>query len=410
MSSSRGLEIGVVREEEFEEALELQGRVFQPPTDYFRTLALKDPFFEHENVFVAKQDGRIVSHVQVFPKLVRMAGAHVWMGGIGGVATDPDHRGKGLASSLLRLAATSMKHRGMEASILFTGIHDFYRRLGWETASGLDRYLVPTDRKPRGVNGCEPRRFTPDDLKQVMHIYDSQNSQRALSVVRSKEVWRLQLKYPRFPWPSEDHEGFTVVEKDGEVVAYARFGLASPWEGCVISEGGCLPGHEDALRACLGRLIERAQELGHSELSAVVPEDHPLASALARMGAERAHSDTSGMMLKVVDLRELLLRIEEGLSARTANKAIPRVKFELRTSDEAVSIAAAGGCVSIGQEEGLHDFYRVNDLGFAKIACGYTLPSELAKAGEAKCSGGALKAMDMMFPRQLPLMYPPDHF
>jgi len=125
-----GFEIASIGPDEFKKALELQGRVFQLPSSYFETLVLKDPLFEYENVLVAKHRGRIVSQVQVFPKVVRIGTAHAWMGGIGGVATDPEYGGKGLAMALLQGALNLMRRKGYEISLLFTGIHDFYRLLG----------------------------------------------------------------------------------------------------------------------------------------------------------------------------------------------------------------------------------------------------------------------------------------
>ena len=408
MDPPGGLQIGPLQKDEFEEALQLQGRVFGLPTDYFRILARRDPLLDCENVFVAKVDRRIVSHVQVFPKLVRIAGSQVWMGGIGGVATDPEHRGKGLASELLTMATCSMRRRGMEVSVLFTGSHDFYRRLGWEVASALNGYSLTTDREPDTVLGYRTRPLSRDDLEAVASIHDTQDANRSLSVVRSDEIWDLQLRYPQAPAPSEDIDLFTVAESGGDVVGYARLGLAS--ESCVILESGCSPGHERSLQACVCRLLESARSLGHGQLTTVVPEDHPLASVMRKLGAKREHAPISGMMLKVVDTGGTLLRMEEGLSARASANRTPRGRIELFVGNESVSIEVASGFVRVGQERGLPEHFKTTDRGFSKVISGYSLPSDLVSLGEASCTAGAPKLMDQLFPPQLSHMDAPDHF
>jgi len=409
MTPSLGIEIGTVRKDEFNEALELQGRIFGLSADYFRTLALKDPLFDYENVFVARSDGRIVSHVQVFPKVVRIAGARVWMGGIGGVATDPDYRGRGLASDLLRMATGSMVRRGMETSILFTGIHDFYRKLGWETATGINGYKISTEKDLEEAPEYKCREFTLDDLGQVSAIYETQNSRRDFTVVRSEEVWKLQLKFPQAPSPVEDLSGFVVAEKEGRVAAYTRLGV-SVWMGCTITEGGCLPGHEAGLQSCLAESIQRARAIGHKELSAYMPEDHPLAAVFSKVGAERIKQEGGGIMMKVVRPTELMIRLEDPLSARLSTGRVGRMKVELQVGDEVMSLEMSGGFVAVGQEHGLSEFYRIDERGFVKIVSGYSSPSELARSGFAKSSDNALRIMDRLFPMHFPHIYIPDEF
>jgi predicted acetyltransferase len=409
MTPPGGIEIGTVRKDEFNEALKLQGKVFSLPADYFRTLADKDPLFDYENVFVARSDGRIVSHVQVFPKVMRIAGAKVWMAGIGGVATDPAYRGRGLASDLLKMAVGSMARRGMETSILFTGIHDFYRRLGWETVSGINSYKISTEKDLGEVPGYDGRGFTRDDLGPVSAIYETQNSTRDFSVVRSEEVWKLQLKFPQAPSPIEDPGGFMVAEKEGRVVAYTRLG-ASVWMGCTIIEGGCLPGHEVGLQACLDKSVQRARATGHKELSVFIPEDHPLANVFLKVGAERTKEEGGGMMLKIVRPSELMIRLEDPLSARLGTNRFGRAKVEIQVGDEVMSLEMSGGFVAVGQERGLPEFYRVDERGFARIVSGYSLPSELVRSGSAKSSDAALRVMDELFPKHFAHIYIPDEF
>jgi len=50
---------------------------------------------------------------------------------IGEVFTKPDYRGKGLSTELLNFIDEELKDRQIDFAVLWTGIHNFYKRLNW---------------------------------------------------------------------------------------------------------------------------------------------------------------------------------------------------------------------------------------------------------------------------------------
>ncbi len=82
---------------------------------------------------VMTRDGRIVAHTGIYPLDFVVRGRTVRAGGIGAVATDERHRGKGLMSALLGYATAWMRVHGMPLSILW-GDRYRYARFGWEGA------------------------------------------------------------------------------------------------------------------------------------------------------------------------------------------------------------------------------------------------------------------------------------
>src|SRR4030095_4441350 len=89
-----------------------------------------DPTYRDDNFWVAEHDGRLVACVQIFPRLLRVAGRTVPTGGIGSVFTSEKARGSGVSSALLEAAVDAMRARGMPLSLLFASRHAFSRRLG----------------------------------------------------------------------------------------------------------------------------------------------------------------------------------------------------------------------------------------------------------------------------------------
>jgi predicted acetyltransferase len=79
-------------------------------------------------------NGRVISNVSIYQANVQWGDAILKIGGIGGVATDPDYRKHGYAGTILEHCLAYMEDEGCDLSILWTGIPDYYRRWGWEHA------------------------------------------------------------------------------------------------------------------------------------------------------------------------------------------------------------------------------------------------------------------------------------
>jgi GNAT superfamily N-acetyltransferase len=90
---------------------------------------------------VVTHEGRIVSHVGVYPLPFVSYGRRIPAGGIGAVATEPAYRGQGLMAALLDHATGYMRHHGLPLSILW-GDRTRYARFGWEPAGRALSFAV----------------------------------------------------------------------------------------------------------------------------------------------------------------------------------------------------------------------------------------------------------------------------
>ncbi|HEU4753880.1 MAG TPA: GNAT family N-acetyltransferase, partial [Armatimonadota bacterium] len=99
-------DLGPSRPEELFDLVDLANRVFRAgrPGDMGSEYPLVFEAPNAEHLFVARGDGRVVSHVGVCLRDAAILGARVRVASIGAVATDPDHRGHGLASRLMDMA------------------------------------------------------------------------------------------------------------------------------------------------------------------------------------------------------------------------------------------------------------------------------------------------------------------
>lgn len=102
---------------------------------------------------VLECDGRIVSHVGTYPLGIRIGPARVSCGGVGGVATLPEERGKGHMTRLMHESLERMRQRGMTLSVLW-GDQQRYSTFGYETC-GV-RYVMRITRRGLGWAKVEP--------------------------------------------------------------------------------------------------------------------------------------------------------------------------------------------------------------------------------------------------------------
>jgi predicted N-acetyltransferase YhbS len=231
------MEYRTIQPHEREAVLDLLGEWFGD-REFFARYFRHDPNFRDDLCFVAVDDGRIGSTLQVFRKRVRINGAVLEVGGVGNVFTSAAYRERGVASVLLTQAIATMDAHQFDLSLLFAVRLLFYSRHGWRSHL---RHLLFVD--PAAVDATGPYRvasFAASDLDAVMEIYERYCADFNGPTVRDLNYWHGQLRYAGNPG-----EDFAVARSDGRVVAYMRG--TSLYDFYQIIEHGCLPGHEEAL-------------------------------------------------------------------------------------------------------------------------------------------------------------------
>jgi len=156
--------IRTIHVEEFEDFMRYLERAFGHSVDFFRRFG---PHIYKPTPevcawgYVVEEDGKIVSHVGVYPIEVITAGVPLKLGGIGGVSTAIEARGKGYMTQLLYHAIDEMRAQGYPASWL-GGDRQRYNTFGWEVASQSyqlmfsERSLERADIAPATIEEVRP--------------------------------------------------------------------------------------------------------------------------------------------------------------------------------------------------------------------------------------------------------------
>ena len=183
----------VLKKEEFDELLSMLNRIFRL-SEEGHNLSFWRGVYDHdlEDILVIEEDGRVVSHVSVFPFQISVRGSQIKVGEVGGVATDEKHRMRGFASSLLKYSIEKMTREGYDLSSL-GGYRDRYGRWGWELAGEecvytVDRRSIQAAKETAGVEFWQ---YAGDrsDLTKIAELHDGE----PVRALRSWQMYQLMF-------------------------------------------------------------------------------------------------------------------------------------------------------------------------------------------------------------------------
>ena len=233
--------------------------------DRFRQQAEFDPTWRDQNVFVAVEHGRLVATVTIVPRHLKILGHVIPTGGVGNLYTEPDARGRGIATELLDRACEAMRTRGLELAVLFPGAPpatpEFFSKRAWHSWGGQQTIL----RRDRGAlargdadtrDEFEVKPVGPGDdraLQSVKSIHAAYAANRSGTVVRDDALWKACLQLT--PAPQEE---FWIARRGGLTVAYARASIVH--DVLTITELGRFEDGAGALAGLIKSLLEPRAE------------------------------------------------------------------------------------------------------------------------------------------------------
>ena len=182
--------------------------------EYFARHVLKDKTLSFNDTRILLKDGKIVSSVQIFPRIINIKEGVLRFGGIGNVATLPAERKNGFAGILMKDALEYMINKGFPLSMLTTDINSYYEKFGFKT-------ILRTIGRINGIEGekfSEIRKFNEsEDLQKVKKLYNEFNCSKVGTIVRDQNYWMSQLDFS-----GEDKDLFLLYEPGNELQGFIR--------------------------------------------------------------------------------------------------------------------------------------------------------------------------------------------
>ncbi|WXG47498.1 MAG: GNAT family N-acetyltransferase [Candidatus Atabeyarchaeum deiterrae] len=400
-----------------------------------------DPGYRKDLSFVAEKDGRIVSHVQIVERKMKVAaGATLSVAGIANVSTTRDFRRSGISTRLLNHALGVVREKGFLVSALFTGAqipaHRIYLRLGFSGVCfqvmllrGVKTPLGWTnDQTRQGSLGkrIETRESVEKDDTSLLRVYEKNYDSYNGLAVRDKEMWKTKYR-DRFvyesPFYEEDlRQGNMIVAEgeDGNIVGYGISGLAKRDKLGHICEVLTTPGYEkQAGRPIAESILSHLRN--ESPLSIIAySSENILIDDLFRKGSSPL-TGISVFMLKTLDLK---VTMQSSLQHFYSKRGEQRESTLPHLKTIAVKILG-GGSVTLKLEPGnvtvLEDQEKkegsvmfLDDDSFAKLLFGAKSSAELINEGKLKMPTTGAKRNEIVgllenaFPRKPTHTFPGD--
>jgi len=290
--------VRAVHPSEFEQLYDLLWRSFErhylrDARDYFSPFYEKDPFMDEELVRVVRADGGgLAASVTIFDRTVLIEGRPVRMGGIGNVATHPEHRGKGLAGLLLDDCVELMKKKGFGVSLLFAGPVPLYEKHGWMSldAFSWDFSGLKPPAVERGLS-VRPVSWSSERL-EVYNLHKGFIQRHNFPTDRNMAYWN------NYVWEFKDrHCDLIGVFRSDELLAYAivdhDWKESSTW----LKELCCTTG--DAIPAVVDHLMKKygTRRIRFSGSG----RDNPVVVFLKSVAGETAEEPQKGFMARNIN-------------------------------------------------------------------------------------------------------------
>lgn len=301
--------------------------------------------------YVIEEDGQFVSHVGVYPIKVVTAGVRLQIGGIGGVSTSPEARGKGHMTRLLRHCIDEMRIQGYSLSWL-AGDRQRYNSLGWERAS--PGYTLSWSRRSLDWHKVGPSRivepyrieeqYPPDAVEHVQRF----QTQQPCHVIRPR--LGLQLSHPGIRvWTAPD--GYAIGKGEGS-------GRMSILE--LVSASG----HEvEMIRAIIDRATTDSASWAMSAWDTRLPRLMP---------STEGYRVEGGWMYRIVDLTKLLQAALPHLERRAPAVRDFAVTVGIREHDrvDVATVRVQDGVVEIERGQNIEPYIEVSAIEAARLFMG----------------------------------------
>ncbi len=231
---------GPCKPTELFQLVELANRVFRAkrPGDMGSEYPLVFEGQNVENLRVARYGDRLVAHVGICLREAHLLGAPVRVASIGAVATDPDHRGRGLASRLMADARRQAIEHGASL-MLISGDRGLYHRLGYVEVGLFQQYRVPAGPAEPGYSVDE---YQDDDLPALIALYQSE----PVRFFRPASDWHKLVAAGMLMNQPAD---IRVIRHGNAIVGYA--GIQRPQSGAEAARVREVAGSRSALAAVL---------------------------------------------------------------------------------------------------------------------------------------------------------------
>ncbi|MDR5674508.1 Acetyltransferase (GNAT) family [Halalkaliarchaeum sp. AArc-CO] len=224
------------------------------------------------------------------------------IGGLGGVATPPEHRRQGYVRQLLRSVLREYREADVDAVTLWPFSVPFYRNHGWGIANKYTTYELPPEQLAfeSGREGTV-RRLGADDWTRLRSVEVAFGTGTALSLRRSERWWRDRTLSA---WSGRGEPYVYGYERNGELRGYVLYTVERNDEGDrTLRVTDLAHADDDAYRGLLGFLADHDSQVTTVQLPRA--EETELLDRV-RQPSEVDCTVSVGPMIRLADVQSAL--------------------------------------------------------------------------------------------------------
>ncbi|MBO4416034.1 MAG: GNAT family N-acetyltransferase [Lachnospiraceae bacterium] len=248
--------------------------------------------------------GRIINNRYNF----YLDGKKVKTGGIGGVATLPEYRNKGVIRAIFKELLQSAYKEGEVISTLYPFKHDFYRKQGYEVLTAWTEYsLKPGLLCKYRFDGEVFKWNMGDPVDDFMTVYNSFSPKFNLAHARTEEEMRDHLKVDK---PYIDRKFSYVLKLDGKTIAYIIFTDVRNDPAAILQVDECAWTDRNGFNAILGFLARFEADYGTIKIS--LPKGIDLLRIIeSPVAYDIEKTPSQAFMIRVINAQKLLETIKK---------------------------------------------------------------------------------------------------
>lgn len=396
-----------------------------------------DDGFEKENALVAEHAGKVVGHVQIIRRNVKIGDAtFVPMGGIANVSTIPEMRGRGISTTLITHAVDLCRRNGIPLSGLFTGYgsvaHRVYRRVGFGNTILCPNMLVGTGDEIRKVkevcneaSGPRIRNYESRDENEMANVYRDWCGGFTGVTKSSAVYWKRKMvdvsSSDTFFYEEFDPKEVLVALEDGEITAYAYITLwktkqqpFKPADVASVREIVFRPGHMALLMKLVDAVMDTliSEDIKVCEVFAPDDQTYPLIFK----SFKKIVRDQGVYMVHIPLMEKLLQQLRRDLENRLdktpAIASNMTLLFDTPYGD--TTLGVQGGEVKVVETEPSATIFFDEDT-FTRMLFGIETLSELMRGDAVRIHtsepiGKVTSVIESLFPKRTWFTCPIDHW
>jgi predicted N-acetyltransferase YhbS len=313
---------------------------FHGPTATEFQAQLDEPLYDPADRLIVRHGESVAAHLRTSRRQIHLGSTAVSAVQLMDLATAPEYRGLGFASSLIAAAQRSARERGAQLGLTRTRAATLFARQGWAVCgrhsyatAGARQILAqlqatsegvaaPRDddaaaallRAPKSPINVRPLRRI--ELPSVMRLYADSLADRWGSPLRSEAYWEWLVNraaYDRAYVVAEGPESGDLAQQLAAIRGYAFVQQGRLVELAVASSRRELAEH------LIARVCADANEQDQWQIRLDSPPDDPLHQLFHAAGGQFAHAEEIGgevFMAKVLDPVGLMTALGDVFAAR----------------------------------------------------------------------------------------------